>query len=883
MFNRLSPTRSVLALVGAVSLFTFSAVAVPATFMSSVAQAVAVTSGSCTADVDNATGVTMTVAPGGDCVLSFTRTGTTTWTVPAAVTTVRALVVGGGGAGGKSTNVGGSGGGGAGAMVVHPTFSVSGSMSVVVGAGAAPTTLYDQGANGSSSSLGTLVAIGGGGGGDWCDGGCQNPSVSAYRFFPGANGGSGGGSGAGLTDSLGGTVAAQTLPAGAISYGNKGGDAVSGANYHGAGGGGAGAAGLNRASASVLPTAGGVGLVSNITGTNVLYAAGGGGSGGATGDYALGGSSIGGNGSGINAIPLATNGLANTGSGGGGAQNGTGGGGGSGIVIVRYSIPAAPSISTYPTITGTARTASTLTSSTGNWSGAPTSYAYQWKRASTPTGVYSDIVSATSGSYVVSDSDVGYYIKVYVTATNGLGSSSPAASDSTIAVVDIAPTNTAIPVISGTARTGETLTNSRGSWTSSPTSYTYQWKRATTSGGVYTDIVSATNRTYDVTDADIDKFIKVSVIATNSIGASSAALSAATSVVVDLTDSVVPTATTPVAIATGFTFTISNYSASYTYALTTSKGSVSRSTDAVTVTGLDAGESATVTISVTRSLYKPASKTVTGTAIPAATTTTTTTAAPALSIVIQAPVTTVAQGQASVATLAPTTTTTTVVVLGANGLPVPTTTTIASAQPRTVATTSTTLPPIVTTTTVGPPVVGKVDAGQTAVQVDGISTEAVVTRENNQMVVTAGSLSATLSSVDKAGNSLPLDSSGAVHLSVGDVIKLSVGGFDPGSIVQVWLFSTPTKLGSLVVGDDGTINGLFSVPTGIKSGSHRVVISAKLANGKPTTFTLGILIGKVSKTSTLTRVLIAIPISLAVGFGFILPTQLRRRRKARPA
>jgi hypothetical protein len=286
---------------------------------------------------------------------------------------------------------------------------------------------------------------------------------------------------------------------------------------------------------------------------------------------------------------------------------------------------------------------------------------------------------------------------------------------------------------------------------------------------------------------------------------------------------------------------------------------------------------------VTRTNYKPASKTVTGTAIPAAAITTTTTAAPALSIVIQAPVTTVAQGQASVATLAPTTTTTTVVVLGANGVPVPTTTTIAPVQPKTVATTSTTLPPIVTTTTVGPPVVGKVDAGQTAVQVDGISTEAVVTRENNQMVVTAGSLSATLSSVDKAGNSLPLDSSGAVHLSVGDVIKLSVGGFDPGSTVQVWLFSTPTKLGSLVVGDDGTINGLFSVPAGIKSGSHRVVISAKLANGKPTTFTLGILIGKVSKTSTLTRVLIAIPISLAVGFGFILPTQLRRRRKIRTA
>ena len=90
-----------LSLIGAVGFFAFSLVAIPSTFLATPVQAATVTSGSCTADVDNATGVTMTVAPGGDCVLSFTRTGTTTWTVPSGVTSVRALVVGGGGAGGK--------------------------------------------------------------------------------------------------------------------------------------------------------------------------------------------------------------------------------------------------------------------------------------------------------------------------------------------------------------------------------------------------------------------------------------------------------------------------------------------------------------------------------------------------------------------------------------------------------------------------------------------------------------------------------------------------------------------------------------------------------------------------------------------------------------
>jgi predicted ThiF/HesA family dinucleotide-utilizing enzyme len=542
-------------------------------------------------------------------------------------------------------------------------------------------------------------------------------------------------------------------------------------------------------------------------------------------------------------------------------------------------IDIAPINRAIPVVTGTARTGSTLTSSSGTWASSPTSYSYQWQRAATSGGVYSNIASATSSTYVVSDSDVGYFVKVSVVATNGVGSSSAALSSETAAITDIAPTNTAIPVVTGVARTGETLTASRGSWTSAPsgsTTYTYQWKRATTSGGTYSNIGSATSRTYELTDTDIDKYIKVAVIATNSIGASTAALSAATSVVVDLADSVVPTASTPVATTSGFTFTISNYSASYTYVLTTTNGSVSRLVDDVAVTGLVAGESATVTIAVTRTNYKPASKTVSGSALPAPTTTT---AAPGLSIVIQAPVSTVAQGQASVATVVPTTTT--LPVLGANGVSVPTTTTTSTTIPKTravVRATTTTMPAIVKNAAPVPPSVAKVEAGQSAVQVDGVQTDAVVTRQSNQMVVNAGSMSATLSGLDATGKRLALDNEGNVHLSRGDVIKVSVGGFKPDSVVEVWLFSTPTKLGSAVVSADGTMNGTYRLPFGVKSGSHRVVVTAKMANGKPTTFTLGILVGDISKTSTLTRILIAIPISIAIGFGFVLPTQLRRRR-----
>jgi len=715
---------------------------------------------------------------GGETIVFFRTVGVCTWTVPSTVSSVQYLVVAGGGGGGGDA----AGGGGAGGLLTNfggTALSVTPSESLVIGVGSGGVAGHNGPSNdsnghikpttGGHSQFGSVVAYGGGFGGN-------------YNSGNGGIGGSGGG----------GAYSGGSAGAGTSGQGNAGGNSAGGGSGP-AGGGGGGAGGVGTAG-NTAQGQGGPGTSVAITGSAITYAGGGGGGRWYVNGTAPGANNGGDGGGGAGSIGCgsrATDATANTGGGGGGAPAGCfgdGGSGGSGIVIVRYSTPVAPSINAIPEVSGTTRTGSTLTATTGSWLGSPTSYAYQWKRSATSTGTYADIASATSSTYVL-------------------------------------------------------------------------------------------------TDADIDKYIKVSVVATNGVGSSTAATSAATSVIVDLTDSVVPTATTPVATATGYTFTISNYSSSYTYALTTTKGSVSRSTDAVTVTGLTAGESATVTIAVTRTNYKPASKTVTGSATPATTTTTstTTTAAPALSIVIQAPVTTVAQGQASVATIAPTTTT--LPVLGANGSPVPTTTTTSTTIPLTQskAVVTTTLPRTVTTTTVGPPVVDKVDAGQTAVQVDGVKTDATVTRENNQMVVTAGSLSATLSGLDKTGKRSPLDSDGNIHLAAGDEIKISVGGFKPGSLVEVWLFSTPTQLGTAVVGADGTVSGTYRLPAGTKSGTHRVVVTARLANGKSTSFTLGILVGDISTTSTLTRVLIAIPITLAIGFGFILPTQLRRRRKTRNA
>lgn len=85
------------------------------------------------------------------------------------------------------------------------------------------------------------------------------------------------------------------------------------------------------------------------------------------------------------------------------------------------------------------------------------------------------------------------------------------------------PVNTVLPVITGTARVGLPLSVSNGTWSNSPTGFTYQW----TSGG--TPISGETASTYTLVGADNGNTIACTVTATNAGGSTNAS---ATGVVV---------------------------------------------------------------------------------------------------------------------------------------------------------------------------------------------------------------------------------------------------------------------------------------------------------------------------------------------------------------
>jgi hypothetical protein len=175
-----------------------------------------------------------------------------------------------------------------------------------------------------------------------------------------------------------------------------------------------------------------------------------------------------------------------------------------------------------PAITGTAQDGQTLSASAGSWLNGPASYTYQWQDCDGTGGSCTTISGATSGTYALRSGDVGHTVRTVVTATNA-GGSTPAASSPTAVVSPMpAPSNTALPVLGGSAVQGQALVTSAGSWTNGPASYTYQWEDCDSSGGSCQIIGGATTSSYALAAGDVGHTVRAVVTAHNDGGPGSA-------------------------------------------------------------------------------------------------------------------------------------------------------------------------------------------------------------------------------------------------------------------------------------------------------------------------------------------------------------------------
>jgi hypothetical protein len=278
---------------------------------------------------------------------------------------------------------------------------------------------------------------------------------------------------------------------------------------------------------------------------------------------------------------------------------------------------------------------STLTGTNYHWNDS-TSLTYVFQK-SADNSSWSNIGSATSianpsssssntVTYALTLSDFPAFTSYYrfvVTAVNSTYSTTATSTSSSVSVNRPAPINTVAPTISpssGTVGVTEYSVTSNGTWdpVDADGTYEYLWQSYDTPSYVSapgTNNLSTYTPPSNFLTLGYSSPIRCRVTATNASGSTAAFSNTAAALGAALT----PTFGANTSTSGGFTGSVTNYNASYTWGIATSSGSVSfgtpsGSTYPFTVTGLGSGASATVTVTTSRSGYNNGSAQTTGTA-----------------------------------------------------------------------------------------------------------------------------------------------------------------------------------------------------------------------------------------------------------------------------
>ena len=305
---------------------------------------------------------------------------------------------------------------------------------------------------------------------------------------------------------------------------------------------------------------------------------------------------------------------------------------------VTVAVAAAPTASATTAPTGTTTFGSTLTNAV-SFVGVPTpTLSYQWKSCTNETDtatVCSDISGATSSSFIANAIDlVGKFIRVLVTAINGVLPDATAWSSPTAAITPVAP---GVPVV-GTPTLGDLQINvpvTAPASNGGSTILKYQfstdggatWRDRTDTATVSSPIVIKFLSTDGTTPIVAGSTYPVQIRAVNSAstpeGAGSASVSVTAATAPGAPTSVTATATGQTTATVSFTAPASNGGSAITsYTVTSSPGGItaSGSSSPISVTGLSASTAYTFTVSATNaaatSLASSASTSVTTSAPP---------------------------------------------------------------------------------------------------------------------------------------------------------------------------------------------------------------------------------------------------------------------------
>jgi hypothetical protein len=182
-----------------------------------------------------------------------------------------------------------------------------------------------------------------------------------------------------------------------------------------------------------------------------------------------------------------------------------------------------PAVSGPPVVTGALNPGQTLSAARDTWAGDQVTFSYQWERCTDVQTGCAPIPGAIASTYTLTTGDLASTVRVSVTGRNRLGSAAAtSANTGFVTGPPGAPVATATPVFDGVVGPGATLTATTGTWTGSPTSFAYQWRRCSPTTGACVDVTGATGTTYTLSATDAGSLIRLLVVATNASGSGGA-------------------------------------------------------------------------------------------------------------------------------------------------------------------------------------------------------------------------------------------------------------------------------------------------------------------------------------------------------------------------
>lgn len=135
--------------------------------------------------------------------------------------------------------------------------------------------------------------------------------------------------------------------------------------------------------------------------------------------------------------------------------------------------------------------------------------------------------------------------------------------------------------------------------------------------------------------------------------------------------------------------------------------------------------------------------------------------------------------------------------------------------------------------------------GTSLVTVNGSGVPVEVTSPTPSALLVSGPDFSFSIAVPSPGRPSPM---GTIITRIGDLLQVSGTGFQPGSMIDVWLFSTPVFVGTVTVSPDGTFSGSLTIPKSVVPGDHTLQANGRSVGGEWRSVNLGLHVDDESTT-----------------------------------